>query len=451
MKEEVTIIGAGLVGSLLSILLSQKGYKVNVFEKRPNPLESIPEAGRSINLALSNRGIRALDKAGLTEKVLARTIAMKGRQLHEPDNKIIFQPYGKEGQQIYSVSRSELTSLLIEEAIKSYGVDFRFNVTCKSLDPTKKLIEFEDKSGNTIKHYFKICFGADGAFSAVRSELEKSNYVKSEISTLEHGYKELHINPGTNGEHLLEKHALHIWPRERFMLIALPNLDGSFTVTLFLPFQGKPSFDSLNTEEAVQTFFKEYFADALALMPDLTTQFFNNPTSNLATIKSFPWIVGDSLALIGDAAHAIVPFYGQGMNAGFEDCSILLEIIDTGITNWSQILDKFQQLRKYNTDAIADLALRNFVEMRDLVADQNFLLRKKIEARIHKKFHEYIPLYSMVTFSHIPYSKALGISKKQDYLMKKIMSISDISSIWDKDDFWEKTDVYLKEYFKSIN
>ena len=450
IKKDITIVGAGLVGSLLSIMLSREGFKVTVFEKRPSPLETTLEAGRSINLALSDRGIKALREAGVAEKVLAKTIPMKGRVLHEPDGKVLFQPYGKEGQQIYSVSRSELTYLLIEEATKEYGVEFHFNTACKNIDFQNQLIDFQNTNGQTFQYNYPIVFGADGAFSVVRSELEKKAVTTTNLSTLEHGYKELHINPGKNGEHLLEKNALHIWPRESFMLIALPNLDGSFTVTLFLAFHGSPSFDELKTEDNLDKFFTRYFPDALALMPDLKEQFFANPTSSLVTIKTFPWVYENSVALIGDAAHAIVPFYGQGMNAGFEDCSLLLEKLRSEKNDWEVILKEYQKSRKKNTDAIAELAIRNFVEMRDLVADEGFLLRKKIEARIHERYKEYLPLYSMVTFSSLPYFTAYSTAEKQDQLMKKIMAITDIQSIWNTEKLWEISDPYIKEFFESV-
>lgn len=438
-KETITIIGAGLVGSLLSILLAQQGFKVKVYEKRPNPLTTNPESGRSINLALSNRGIKTLDMAGLTQKVMQQTIPMEGRMLHEPNGQLILQPYGKEGQQIYSISRSELTNLLIKEAI-ALGVIYNFNVEIDTIDHKTKQIHLTEKQHNLkVTEPFQLLLGADGAFSAVRNDLQKSGKLDFTLTNLEHSYKELRIPPTSQNGHRMYKNALHIWPRKQFMLIALPNLDGSFTVTLFLPTEGDLSFEYLNTRENLETFFLEYFPDAFSLIPDLIDQFYNNPTSFLGTIKCQPWIYEDQVALIGDAAHAIVPFYGQGMNAGFEDCRILIELIQQNQpTDWAEILQQFQNARKENTDAIADLAVSNFYEMRDNVADEKFLLRKKIEAEINKKYPEYLPLYSMVTFSDLSYSEALARGKKQQVFMDQVMTKGNIAATFQKPESWKQ-------------
>lgn len=447
-NKEITIIGAGLVGSLLSILLAKEGFRVKVYEKRPNPLTTEAESGRSINLALSYRGIKTLEMAGVAEKVMELTIPMEGRMLHEPNGQTILQPYGKAGQQINSVSRSGLTALLIEEAMTEYEVNFFFNMQCDGIDPDGNVIKFTNtNSGEKLHESFQLLIGADGAFSAVRNAMQKFMDMDFSLDTLEHSYKELHIHPGPNGGHQLYKNALHIWPRKQFMLIALPNLDGSFTVTLFLASEGDISFQYLKDKETVEAFFTEYFPDALSLIPDLVDQFSKNPTSFLGTIRCSPWIYQDKIMLIGDAAHAIVPFYGQGMNAGFEDCRILIELIrENQNLDWKNILNRFQEERKENTDAIAELALRNFLEMRDDVADEKFLLRKKIEAGIHKRFPDYLPLYTMVTFSDLSYKEALEKGNKQKAFMDEIMEIEHIARFWESEEFWEEIEEKLKEW-----
>lgn len=447
-NKEITIIGAGLVGSLLSILLAKEGFQVKVYEKRPNPLTTEAESGRSINLALSYRGIKTLEMAGVAEKVMELTIPMEGRMLHEPHGQTILQPYGKAGQQINSVSRSGLTALLIEEAISTYGVNFFFNMQCDGIDPQKNIISFiHTANGQKVQESFQLIIGADGAFSAVRNAMQKFMDMDFSLDTLEHSYKELQIHPGPNGGHQLYKNALHIWPRKQFMLIALPNLDGSFTVTLFLATEGDISFQYLKDKETIEAFFSDYFPDALPLIPDLAEQFSKNPTSFLGTIHCKPWVYQDKIMLIGDAAHAIVPFYGQGMNAGFEDCRILMELIkkNQGLS-WDTILNEFQQERKENADAIAELALRNFLEMRDDVADEKFLLRKKIEAGIHKRFPDYLPLYTMVTFSDLSYKKALEKGNKQKAFMDEIMKTEHIAGIWESEEFWNRMEEKLKEW-----
>lgn len=441
LSENIHIIGGGLVGSLLAILLSDKGSKVSVHEKRTDPREGNEERGRSINLALSYRGIKALKLAGLEEEVLADAVPMKGRMIHDVHGGLTFQPYGEEGQMIYSVSRANLNKSLIRKAAENPNVSFNFNAHCNSLDPLTGQISLEGPGGRTTLNA-GVIFGADGAFSAVRAALEKDHLIQSTQETLEHGYKELDIAPATGGMHRMEKNALHIWPRNRFMLIALPNRDGSFTCTLFLPFEGEDSFAGLKEPQAAKEFFRKYFPDVTELLPDLETQFLANPISSLFTIRSWPWVSGRA-ALIGDAAHAIVPFFGQGMNAGFEDCTVLLELLEKHAYNFDSALEEFQHLRKPSADAIAELALQNFIEMRDLVADPGFILRKKIEIKMHARYKEkFLPLYSMVTFSDMPYQEAMEKGKQQEKLMEKIMAIEGVENKWMEEEFWrtiEKT------------
>ena len=433
MKKEITIIGAGLVGSLLSIYLARRGYNVKVYERRPDMRKQEIFAGRSINLALSDRGIKALKEVGIMDEIKKIAIPMHGRYIHNADGSTAFQPYGSEGQFINAVSRGELNRKLIDLA-EQHGVDIFFNKKCNGIDWKLNEVEFEkNNSPITEKAKADLIFGSDGAYSAARLthqlQHERCQY---EQFYIDFGYKELNIPAGVNGEFLLEKNALHIWPGGNYMMIALPNIDGSFTGTLFFPFEGTPSFASLDTKEKLRSFFEKTFTDAVALMPTLENDFFNNPTSSLVTIKCFPWIRENKFALIGDAAHAIVPFFGQGMNCGFEDCSVLNGLIDIHNEDWDKILSQYQQLRKPDCDAIADMALNNFVEMRDKVADPKFLLQKKIEAAFSKKYPgKWTPAYAQVTFSpHIRYSEALKNSIRQEAIMQEIMAIPGIENKW---------------------
>ncbi|MBP9102873.1 MAG: FAD-dependent monooxygenase [Chitinophagaceae bacterium] len=434
MKKDITIIGAGLVGSLLSIYLAKRGHKVSVYERRSDMRNEELSAGRSINLALSDRGLLALEKVGLSEEIKKICIPMHGRQIHNVDGSITFQPYGKEGQYINSVSRGELNKRLMSIA-EEHSVEIYFNEKCTTLDWKNDKIEFENTAGKQLPtSKADIIFGADGAFSAARLQHQlqhdKFDYQQYYIDC---GYKELSIPPNEEGEFALEPNALHIWPRKDYMLIALPNLDKTFTCTLFFPFEGELSFDKINTEEKVKQFFATNFADVVPLMPDYVNEFFTNPTSSLVTVKCFPWVREDKFALIGDAAHALVPFFGQGMNCGFEDCRILDELIEKNGNDWTKILQEYQTLRKPDADAIADMAVYNFTEMRDRTADPKFLLQKKIEARLHEKYPDkWIPAYSQVTFSpHIRYSDALARGNMQEEIMKEVMTIEKIEDNWD--------------------
>lgn len=437
MKKNISIIGAGLVGSLLSIFLSKRGYKVTVYERRGDMRREKMSAGRSINLALSDRGLLALDKLGLAEAIRQISIPMHGRSIHHLDGSVAYQPYGKEGQYINSVSRATLNTKLMDLA-EAEGVTIHFNEKLDKIDWQKETIRFENTMGRDLpSSQTDLIFGADGAFSAARLQHQlqhdQFNYNQYYIDC---GYKELTIPPGPDGDFAMEKNALHIWPRKDYMLIALPNLDKSFTCTLFFPFKGEASFEKLNSPGQVKTFFEKTFPDAVPLMPDYINEFFNNPTSSLVTVKCFPWIRDDQFALIGDAAHAIVPFFGQGMNCGFEDCRVLDELIGQHGDNWKLILEEYQTLRKPDADAIADLAIANFIEMRERTADPAFLFQKKIEARLHEKYPDkWIPAYSQVTFSpHIRYSEALRRGQQQEAIMQQVMQWPGIGEQWEKEE-----------------
>lgn len=435
-NERIAVIGAGLVGSLKALYLARKGFHVSVYERRSDIRKAEIVAGRSINLALSDRGWKALERVGMAEEIMKISIPMYARKIHAIDGNITTQAYGKDDQAIYSVSRGGLNQKLVEFADKNPNVEFNFDHRCMELDLETASLSFEHtKSGEIVERHFDRIFGTDGAFSVVRNRMQRLDRFDYSQSYLSHAYKELSIPANADGSHKLEKNALHIWPRNEYMLIALPNLDGSFTLTLFFPFEGPVSFEHLNTPEEITAFFKANFADALMHIPDLVNDFNDNPTSSMIMVKCSPWNYKDKVCILGDASHAIVPFYGQGMNAGFEDCRIFDELFEEEKGDWQNVFERFSKERKPNADAILELALRNYIEMRDKTADPDFLLQKKIE-RNFSDLHpdKWIPLYSQVTFSHIPYSEALKNGEKQDAIMKKVMNRPDIKEVWNSDE-----------------
>lgn len=430
--QRITIAGAGLVGSLLSTMLAKRGYDVTLFERRPDMRRASISAGRSINLAMSDRGLRALEVAGLANDIRSIAIPMAGRMMHDVDGTLTYQPYGTEGQAINSVSRGELNKKLMSLAEQS-GVKINFTMRCIDADLASRTATFEHtETGQRHTSQADILFGADGAFSAIRGRMQTTDRFNYSQSYLPHDYKELHIPPTADGGFRLDPHALHIWPRHSYMIIALPNIDGSFTVTLFLAHEGDVSFKALSSRDDVQRFFETQFPDLLPHLPTLHEDWEANPASSLVTVRTSPWVANDSVALIGDAAHAIVPFYGQGMNCGFEDCRVLMDCLDAAAGDWKGAFDLYQAYRIPDGHAIADLALMNFVEMRDKVADARFLRRKKIEAFLYDRYPaKFIPLYTMVTFrDDIPYSEALRIGGEQDILMEQLMADPVIYDAW---------------------
>ena len=433
--DRLTVTGAGLVGSLLALYLAQRGHAVDVYERRPDPRRAGAAAGRSINLALSDRGWRALEGVGIADAVREVAIPMHGRVMHDAHGQLSYQPYGQPGQSIYSVSRAGLNRRLLELAEAQPSVRVFFGQQCLDVNLRQRELHLRDSETGQEQHVaFRRLFGTDGAFSAVRAAMQKTDRFDYSQRYLEYGYKELTIAPTAEGDWAMEKHALHIWPRGSYMMIALPNLDGSFTCTLFFPYEGAESFAALQTPEEVTAFFGRVFPDALPLMPELTDDFFHNPTASLVTIKCFPWSFDDDVVLLGDAAHAITPFYGQGMNAGFEDCRVLNELMERHGDNWELVFREFQQLRKPNADAIADLAVYNFVEMRDRVADPRFLLQKKIEGKISTQFPgQWTSLYSQVTFSpDVAYADAWTNGLRQDAIMGRLMQHIESEADYDK-------------------
>lgn len=438
----ITLMGAGLVGSLLALYLARRGYPVDVYERRPDIRRAGAAGGRSINLALSDRGWRALEGVGIGEQIRAVAIPMYRRVMHAPDGTLAHQPYGLTGQEaIWSVSRGGLNQTLLDLCEAAPGVQLHFEQLCHHVDLPTSTLEMRDlPSGRTYELHAQRLIGTDGAYSAVRTAMTKTDRFDYSQDYLDYGYKELTIAPGPGGAWLLEKEALHIWPRGQYMMIALPNLDGSFTCTLFFPYEGPDSFATLTTPEAVTDFFGRVFADALPLMPELTDDFFHNPTGSLVTMRCFPWTYGDTTVLLGDAAHAVVPFYGQGMNAGFEDCRIFNDLLDQhGDEAWPDVIRRFARLRKPDADAIAQLALENFVEMRDRVADPRFLLQKKIESRLASDHPAWwLPLYSQVTFSpETPYHQALANGRRQEAIMARVMPLIQAPEDYDKTEVQE--------------
>lgn len=433
MKKQIDVMGSGLIGSLVSIYLAKRGHDVNLFERRVDMRKNKISAGRSINLALSDRGFRGLTGAGLQDAIREIAIPMYGRQIHHMDGTQSFQAYGKEGQAIYSVSRGGINMRLMELAEQHPNIKIHFEHRCVEVEPkTAKAKVMNESTGEIVERSPDIVIGADGAFSPVRHSLQtKTDRFDYSQTYIEHGYKELLIPAGENGSFLLEKEALHIWPRKSFMLIALPNLDGSFTCTLFLPFEGEVSFAKLNSNQEITAFMQQYFADALPLMPSLLEDWNENPTSSLSIVRCNPWNYKDKVCLIGDAAHAIVPFYGQGMNCGFEDCVVLDELMESIGDDWTEVFDNFSRLRKPNGDAVAQLALDNFVEMRDKTGDPKFLLRKQIEARISKENPSFLSLYAQVTFSpHISYAQAYQAGQRHDHYLNELASIPNVMDNW---------------------
>ncbi|MGB1932297.1 MAG: FAD-dependent oxidoreductase [Flavobacteriales bacterium] len=435
MRKKVTIAGAGLVGSLEAIYLAKRGFQVEVYERRPDMRKVELSAGRSINLALSARGWNALKAVGVDQDVEKMAIPMYKRVMHAVDGSLTDQQYGQDGEAIYSVSRGGLNQLLMNLAGEQENVNMHFNYKCVDVDLKSASATFEHNDGNQKNVDADMIIGADGAYSVIRSKMIKQDRFQYSQHYIEHGYKELTIPANSDGTHKLEVNALHIWPRGSYMLIALPNMDGSFTCTLFFPYEGEYSFNSLQTEQQVYDFFKEVFPDTLDLIPNLVEEYFQNPTSSLAIMRCNPWTVDDKVLLIGDAAHATVPFYGQGMNAGFEGCFVLDQLMQKHGEDWQACFDEYSKIRKPDGDGVQDLSMHNFIVMRDKTADPKFLLQKKIELHFSKKYPDkWLPLYSMVSFSTIRYSEAWEIGQQQENLMQKVMDVPNIEDKWESDE-----------------
>src|SRR5437868_9036635 len=431
MATKFILIGSGLAGGLLATYLGRRGYEVDLYERRADPREGNIVGGRSINLALSTRGIYALEQLGIADEVLRHAIPMRGRMIHDKSGVLHFSPYDRDPNKfINSIGRAALNTTVIQAAQRNPSVRVHFNHRCTDVDldsTTANLVpscvEAAVSAANSdhqiIKARGDAIIGVDGAFSAVRQSMQKKIAgFEYDESYLAHGYKELTIPPAPDGSWQMEKEALHIWPRKSFMMIALPNPDGSFTCTLFWEFEGPRSFASTKTDDDVRRFFEEEFPDAVPLMPNLLDDFKNNPTGSLVTIRCAPWSYKDKIALVGDAANAAVPFYGQGMNAAFEDCVVLDECLAGFPDDRQRAFAEYFQRRKVNADALADLALENFIEMRDKTASRAFRAKKKLDHFLEAALPGiYLPLYTMVTFTRIPYSEAARRAQLQDRII----------------------------------
>ena len=429
-SKNIAIIGSGLAGSLLAIYLRKLGHSITVFDRRPD-IRNIQFSGRSINLAMSNRGWNALSEVGIETEIKKIAIPLDKRAMHVIGQEEYYQKYGKDGEAIWSISRGVLNRKMIDLA-EVDGVKFRFEEKVWDVDlPEAKLFTGDSEKGEWTEYQFEMIFGCDGAFSRVRHKMQRRSRFDYSQDFIDVGYKELTIPANDDGTHKLEKNSFHIWPRGKFMFIAMPNLDGSFTCTLFMPFEGEVSFENIKTAEEAKTFFKTYFPNVSGDIENLTRDFFKNPTSAMVTMKCYPWTYWDKVALVGDSAHAVVPFYGQGMNAGFEDIFVLNQIIKKHEDDWEAIFQEYQKERKPNADAIAELSYRNFIEMSSKTADPKFLLQKKIEKFFAAKHPEkWIPVYSRVTFSERSYVEALSIGDKQEHIMTQIMQLKDIENLW---------------------
>ncbi len=448
--KSATIVGAGLVGSLWAVYLSKVGYKIKVVERRPDIRKAEISAGKSINLALSTRGWKALDTVGIGDEIREIAIPMYGRMMHDHEGKLSYQPYGQEGQAIYSVSRGELNARMMTIAEKVGKAEILYNEKCENVDLENGIVYLENtitKKQSEIKS--DLVFATDGAFSAVRyNAMQKQDRFSFSQQYIEDGYREILLPANKDGTYKLKENALHIWPRERFMLIALPNEDGSFTCTLFMPFEGhKNSFEKLTTKARVNNFFKTTFPDFFELMPFVADAWEDHPLSSLALIRCFPWTIGKT-ALMGDAAHATVPFFGQGMNSGFEDCTVLWNLMQKHQEDWNAIFKAYEISRKPNCDSMQNLSLQNYHVMRDRVANPEFLLQKKLERKMQEYYPEdYMPLYSMVTFSDIDYAEAEKKGEEQNKQIKQIMNLYDIEKLFESGEI----DDLIHQFFIQLN
>ncbi len=451
-RHKITLVGGGLAGMLLATYLSKRGFVVEVFERRPDMRKEVIPAGRSINLALSARGIHALREVGLYDQIMRIAIPMRGRMIHPVSGSLSLQRYGKDDSEvIYAVSRALLNTALLDAADSSQDVMIHFNERCTGMDfRNSKLYLQNERTGTERVLEVSTVIGTDGSASAIRTDMENSGLTKVSQEQLDYGYKELMIPSGSDGDFRMDPNALHIWPRTMFMLIALPNTDHSFTCTFFYPLKGEQSFASLEDESGVHSFFSAQFPDAVPMMPCLLEDFFTNPTGTMVTVKCSPWHSGGTALLLGDAAHAIVPFFGQGMNAAFEDCTWLnvqLGNSEPNSTGWENVFKGFEERRKVNTDAIADLAIENFVEMRDLVATPQFQLKRKLEQALQSKYPDvFIPKYSMVTFHRLPYSIARERGMVQDRILAELAHNLESPEGLD----WELAESLIEKYLRSL-
>ena len=426
--ERIIIVGSGLVGTLLALYMARLGHRVSVYDRRDDPRSTTESAGKSINLTLCERGFRALDRVGVGDAVRRFTIPAYGREMHSAGNGTTFQAYGNHGEAIHSIARSDINRTLVQQAARHPAIRFEFNHECRDVDCDRPAVCLRSvATGEESRVEADRIFGCDGAFSTVRRRLQRRDLLDYSQSFVPQGYKELRLPAGAGGDWALNRNAIHIWPRGGYMLIGFANLDGSFTLALHLPFEGEPSFASIRSGDDLRALFRRDFPDVLPLLRDLEHDFFAHPVSSMVTIRCSPWTVDGKVALIGDAAHAIVPSYGQGANCGFEDCSVLHDCLESSGGGWEAALAEFEGRRKAEAEAIADLALEHFEELQERLGDAEFLLRKRIELRIAELHPDrYASLYSMISFTGLSYVEARRKDLEQRAIVDRILATPDI-------------------------
>ena len=435
-RETIGIVGAGLVGPVMALYLARRGAEVHLYERGPDPSAGPPEGGRSVHLVVSARGFRALAGIGLDVAVREAAIPLSGRAIHPPAGPLQFQPYGRDDQAIYAVQRSQLNRILAAAAARHPSITAHFGQRCLEVDPHALTFDLLDTgTGERRRARADVLLGADGCFSRVRAALMRTDRFDYSQQYMGYGYKEIRIPPADAGGFALPSHAMHVWPRKRLMLSAFPNLDQSFTAMLVMPFEGEVSFASIASGKELQALFEAQLGDVLPLVPDLAGEYFLRPPSSLMTIRCSPWIFEGRVALIGDAAHAMVPFFGQGMNAGLEDCVVLDGCLERHGGDWARSLPEYQALRRPDCDAVTDMSLQNFVELSELVGDPRFLLKKRLEQRIHALYPDrFIPLYPMVAFSHLPYAEVQRIAHAQEEVLQRLLASGDLEARWESPD-----------------
>ena len=444
--EKIIIVGAGLVGSLLSIYLARAGFKVHIYERHQDPRQNNRKPGRSINITLCERGFHALDKVGLGNSVREFCIPVYGRTIHAQNGELTYQPYGNNREAIYSIERGQLSGILLNFVEAEENIKCHFNQKCLDIDlPTTTLKLCNSETGEISQVQGERIFAADGAYSIVRQKMQRLKRFNYSQEYLDQGYKEIIIPARKDGNWALDKNSLHIWPRDNFMLIGFPNLDGSFTLSLHLPYEGTISHNSVASYQDLYHLFKTYFLDVLPLVESSLKDYFNHPPEAMITIKCYPWTYQDKVALIGDASHAIFPSYGQGANSGFEDCQVFQECLEKHPGNWRAIFKEYETLRKPNTDAIADLCIEHFTILRKLVGDPKFILKSKIERKLQELYPNYASLYHNISFTCMPYLEALNLEQMQQSIINKIAEIDQIEDKLNNSNFQPLLSNYVQD------
>ncbi|MES1242640.1 MAG: FAD-dependent monooxygenase [Acidobacteriota bacterium] len=443
--EKILVVGAGLVGSLLSTYLAREGYEVHLYDRQQDPRNGRRRTGRSINLTICERGFASLDRLGIGDRVREIAVPCYGRYIHSVDGTVEYQPYGNHREAIHSVSRNELNDLLLKVALEQPGIRLHFEEKCLEVDLDAPEVVFQSlRTDEVTRVRADRVIGADGANSKVRSAMQVVPGFRQKQEFFEQAYKEISVPPAPSGDWALPADAIHIWPRRHYMLIGFPNRDRTFTFALHMPFEGEPSFASIRTPEALLELFRRSFPDALPYVPNLVEDFFGRPENKMITVRCFPWTHGDRMALIGDAAHAIVPSYGQGANSGFEDCSVFFDILKAADGDWARALKEYESSRKPNADAIADLALEHFHELRDFVGASEFLLRKELERWLGDLFPDrYKSLYELVSFTNVPYAEAMRQDREQRTLVDRLLAIPDVRQKLDSPEIREMVDRFM--------